>query len=71
MRDELRAGATNFSALAATARAELERSGFRPDYIEVRRATDLANPSEQDDEPRVVLGAAWLGRARLIDNLIV
>ena len=71
VRNELRAGVTNLAGLTANARAELERSGFRPDYIEVRRATDLARPSGQSGEPRVVLGAAWLGRARLIDNLIV
>jgi len=71
VRKELRAGVTDLAGLTANARAELERSGFRLDYIEVRRATDLARPSGRGDEPLVVLGAAWLGRARLIDNLIV
>ena len=71
VRDELRAGVTDYVGVFATARAELERSGFRPDYVEVRRATDLAKLMGQGDELRVVLGAAWLGRARLIDNLIV
>ena len=72
IRDALRGGATNFAELAAVARQDLERAGFKPDYVEVRRAADLATPSAGDKtEPRVVIGAAWLGRARLIDNLIV
>jgi pantoate--beta-alanine ligase len=48
--------------------ATLEAAGFRPDYLEVRRASDLAKPSDGDRE-LVVLAAAWLGRARLIDNV--
>jgi pantoate--beta-alanine ligase len=72
VRDAVRGGAVNFAELAATARKDLERAGFRPDYVEVRRATDLAAPNAGDrTEARVVIGAAWLGRARLIDNLLV
>ena len=48
--------------------ANLEAAGFRPDYVEVRRASDLAEPGEGDTE-LVVLAAAWLGKARLIDNV--
>jgi pantoate--beta-alanine ligase len=47
---------------------ELEASGWRPDYIEVRRRGDLAPPQSGDAE-RLVLGAAKLGATRLIDNL--
>lgn len=50
------------------AESELRRAGFRPDYVSVRRAADLAAPEAQDRQ-LVVLAAAWLGRARLIDNL--
>jgi pantoate--beta-alanine ligase len=71
IRDDLRAGAVDSAKLIASARTQLEASGFRPDYVEVRRAADLAQASGQNDERRIVLGAAWLGRARLIDNLIV
>jgi pantoate--beta-alanine ligase len=72
MRDALRGGATNFAELGAAARRDLERAGFKPDYVEVRRASDLAAPNARDKtEARVVVGAAWLGRARLIDNLLV
>ena len=72
VRDAVRGGDTNFAELAATARKDLERAGFKPDYVEVRRAADLAAPDAADGtEARVVIGAAWLGRARLIDNLLV
>ncbi len=52
----------------AWAASALTRAGFRPDYVSVRRAGDLA-PSTPQDARRVILAAAWLGRARLIDNL--
>lgn len=71
VREGLRARGVEHATLVADARAQLEREGFRPDYVEIRRAADLARPERTDGEALVVLGAAWLGRARLIDNLIV
>jgi pantoate--beta-alanine ligase len=50
------------------ARATLERAGFRVDYVAVRGTEDLA-PATTQNRPWRVFGAAWLGRARLIDNL--
>jgi len=50
--------------------AALEEAGFRPDYFEIRRASDLAQVGE-DDLRVVIMAAAWLGRARLIDNIQV
>ncbi len=47
---------------------ELAAAGFRPDYISVRRADDLA-PATPADQELVILAAAFLGKARLIDNL--
>jgi pantoate--beta-alanine ligase len=55
-------------AHTAQARAALEDDGFRPDYVEVRSAESLQPPCAGERE-LVVLAAAWLGRARLIDNL--
>jgi pantoate--beta-alanine ligase len=52
------------------AAGELAQAGLRPDYVSVRRAADLAPPIETDGD-LVVLAAAYLGRARLIDNLRV
>ena len=64
----LEAGENDYAALEADAVETLKAAGFRPDYVAVRRAGDLAPPEPGTRELRV-LGAAWLGRARLIDNL--
>ena len=69
--ERLRGGSGDFSRLAAEARTDLERAGLKPDYVEIRRQMDLAAATVEPGERRVVLGAAWLGRARLIDNLFV
>jgi len=69
--ERLRAGSDDFANLTADARAALERAGLKPDYVEIRRQEDLAPATPRTSEKRVVLGAAWLGRARLIDNLFV
>lgn len=64
----LRAGDRDFAAIERSGIAGLERAGLRPDYFAVRRADDLRNP-DPDTRHLVVLTAARLGRARLIDNL--
>ncbi|NBC11941.1 MAG: pantoate--beta-alanine ligase [Gammaproteobacteria bacterium] len=46
----------------------LSVAGFEPDYVSVRRRADLA-PAGPQDTALVLLAAAHLGRARLIDNL--
>lgn len=46
----------------------LEKAGFRPDYLAIRQASDL-EPVRVSEPGWVVLAAAWLGKARLIDNL--
>ncbi len=48
--------------------ASLQAAGWRPDYVETRRRSDLAIP-KGDERELVVLGAARLGATRLIDNL--
>ena len=48
--------------------AKLEEAGLRPDYVSVRNADNL-QPVDHDDHALVVLAAAYLGKARLIDNL--
>jgi pantoate--beta-alanine ligase len=61
------AGRADFAALEDEAMQTLARRGWQPDYITVRRRSDLQVPSA--GEPLVVLGAARLGATRLIDNL--
>ncbi len=50
--------------------AKLEEAGLRPDYVSVRNAENL-QPVDFDTRALVVLVAAYLGKARLIDNLQV
>jgi pantoate--beta-alanine ligase len=46
----------------------LEAAGFRADYLEIRNAVNL-RPATPGDHDLVVLGAAFMGKTRLIDNL--
>jgi pantoate--beta-alanine ligase len=69
-RDQLAAGATDYQRIELEAMADLARHGWRPDYIAVRRQSDLQPPVETDRN-LVVLGAARLGGTRLIDNVEV
>jgi pantoate--beta-alanine ligase len=72
VRDALHGGAANFAELCVEAKQRLVAAGFEPDYVEVRRADDLGRPNAGDmASALVVLGAARLGRTRLIDNLLV
>jgi pantoate--beta-alanine ligase len=64
----LRAGDRDFAAIERSGLEALERAGFRPDYFSIRRADDLGSP-DANARHLVVLTAARLGRARLIDNL--
>ena len=52
------------------AAAALSAAGLRPDYVSVRVAEDL-RPAGPGDRELIILAAAYLGRARLIDNLAV
>jgi pantoate--beta-alanine ligase len=64
----VQAGERDFGTLTATARRHLAMAGWRVDYVELRDAATLTTPSP-DSRRLVVLGAAWLGTTRLIDNL--
>ncbi len=67
---ELSAGGRDYGGMAQAAAQRLSEAGFRPDYISIRRAADLEAPAEAESD-LVILAAAYLGRARLIDNLRV
>lgn len=68
LRDQLVAGERDYAALEQTALEALARDGFDPEYVSIRRATDLAPPGSADQALRV-LAAARLGSTRLIDNI--
>jgi pantoate--beta-alanine ligase len=66
--DALQKGEKNYAQLLDDGRKALETAGLRPDYLEIRQAVSL-RPATPDDQDLVVLGAAFLGKTRLIDNL--
>ena len=66
--ERLSAGERDFAGTERAGRSALEGAGFQPDYFSVRRAADLGLPAPAERE-LVVLAAARLGRARLIDNV--
>ncbi|HYC37724.1 MAG TPA: pantoate--beta-alanine ligase [Usitatibacter sp.] len=67
VREAVAGGDRDFPALEQRAVAQLAGHAWRPDYVAIRRRSDLLPPAPGERE-LVVLGAAWLGRTRLIDN---
>ena len=61
-------GREDVGALGARASRRIAAAGLRPEYVEVRHPRTLA-PPRPDDKTLIVLAAAWLGKARLIDNV--
>jgi len=57
-------------ALAA-ARAELAAAGIEPEYLEARDAEELTEVQSFNGRPVLVAVAARVGRARLIDNVVI
>ena len=68
LRERLMERARDYESLAAQGAAILRESGFRPDYVAIRRADDLG-ALQTADSRLIILAAAWLGATRLIDNL--
>lgn len=68
--DKLQAGERDLAEIIAIAGQELNEKGFRADDIQIRDADTLLEVSE-NSKRAVILVAAWLGDARLIDNKMV
>lgn len=68
--DKLQAGERDLDEIIAIAGQELNEKGFRSDDIQIRDADTLLEIAE-NSKRAVILVAAWLGDARLIDNKIV
>jgi pantoate--beta-alanine ligase len=66
----LSTGDVEFASIERFGVEALTKLGMKPDYFAVRRAEDLAAPAN-DTKHLVVLTAARLGKARLIDNIQV
>ena len=63
-------GHWDMTALESQALDGLRSLGWQPDYLTVRRQADLSPMDFSRHEPLVALGAARLGKTRLIDNLL-
>ncbi len=57
-------------AIENEAKAKIKSAGFKPQYFTVCRQVDL-KPAKKGDQELVILAAAHLGKARLIDNIEV
>jgi pantoate--beta-alanine ligase len=64
----VQAGERDFEALCSAAARHLKMAGWRVDYVTLRDAATL-QPATTGSDRLVVLGAAWLGKTRLIDNI--
>ena len=72
LRQRLLEGERDLARVQDACTAELVGSGWQPDYIAIRRQSDLKTPIPQQveqGEPLVALAAAKLGATRLIDNV--
>jgi pantoate--beta-alanine ligase len=70
VKQQVQAGAASYAEIESRALETLRQNGWQPDYVAIRRQSDLKTPLLNDHEPAlVVLAAAKLGATRLIDNL--
>ena len=67
---ELQNGRRDFEKIEDESITKLTDGGFEVDYFSIRRAQNLEIPDRDCDE-LVVLAAVQLGKARLIDNIVV
>jgi pantoate--beta-alanine ligase len=66
-----REGETSTDALVAIAKGELRNAGIDPEYVEARSAEDLSPVAELNGRSVLMAVAARVGRARLIDNVVI
>lgn len=70
MIEALKNGERNYQHLQEAAMKTLDDVGFKSEYMEIRRRVDLRAP-ETNELELVILASAWLGKARLIDNITI
>ena len=64
-------GERSADAIVSTVTNELRSAGVTPEYVEARDARDLSPVAELNGRPVLVAVAARVGRARLIDNVVI
>jgi pantoate--beta-alanine ligase len=67
-KERVESGDINFEAIQQSGLRILESAGFTPQYLAVVQANDL-QPASAASRELVIVGAARLGKARLIDNV--
>jgi len=70
VRDRIVNGECDYLTMQNESIESLNKQGFKTDYFEIRKANDLA-VADQGTTDLVILVSAWLGKARLIDNIRV
>ncbi|MEN8131126.1 MAG: pantoate--beta-alanine ligase [Pseudomonadota bacterium] len=66
----IKGGAREYSEILEQAKIDLIDHGYILDYLRILRQGDLSDAGPQD-RALVILAAAWLGKARLIDNVLL
>jgi pantoate--beta-alanine ligase len=66
-----REGETSTAALVEAALTELRNADIEPEYVEARSAEDLSPIAELNGRPVLIAVAARVGKARLIDNVVI
>jgi pantoate--beta-alanine ligase len=69
--DAVAAGERDVDAALQAGRAELEAAGIEPEYLDARDAEDLSEVRSFNGRPVLVAVAARVGKARLIDNVVI
>ncbi len=70
IREEILSGNRDYPQLVKTARQTLSNHSFKPEYVRIAKQSTLAEAAD-GDKKLVILGAAYLGFPRLIDNITV
>lgn len=68
MASAIKNGESDYEKLEKDAISSLKEAGFKPDYLSICDSMTLKEPKNQR---LVIIAAAWLGKARLIDNVAV
>jgi len=69
--DAVHAGQTDVDTALAAGHKVLAEAGIEPEYLEARDAADLSPRDSFTGRPTLVAVAARVGKARLIDNIVV
>lgn len=70
IKEQIQHGNREFHYLEKQGMGQLKVTGFRPDYVTIRAAENMEIP-DLDTEFLVILAAAWLGKTRLVDNVLL